>query len=53
MNNNFITVMLTFLIVGLFCCMIAFGIGEYKEIGTPEDFTDGQVVNKFDSEKSF
>ena len=25
----------------------------YKEIGTPEDFTDGQVVNKFDSEKSF
>lgn len=25
----------------------------YKEIGTPEDFTDGQTVTKFDAEKSF
>lgn len=25
----------------------------YKEIGTPEDFTDGQTVTEFDSEKSF
>lgn len=25
----------------------------YKEIGTPEDFTEGQTVTKFDTEKSF
>lgn len=51
MNNNFITVMLTFLIVGLFGCMIAFGIGAYKEIGTPV-YNDSAITeedNKYSS----
>ena len=32
MNNNYITVVLTILIFGLIGCMIAFGVGAYKEI---------------------
>ena len=50
MNNNFITVVLTFLILGLIGCMIAFGIGAYKEI-TNTNF-DNQATSNAENQYS-
>ena len=44
MNNNFITVVLTFLIVGLIGCMAAFGIDAYKEL-TNTSYKDVETSN--------
>lgn len=42
MNNNFITVVLITLIVGLLGCMVAFGVGAYKEL----DNSNNEIVSE-------
>ena len=45
MNNNFITVMLIALIVGLMGCMITFGVQAYKELDN-NIYSNNEIVNE-------